>query len=354
MQLRLAVAAAALAGHLSGPTLVAAEPSGCRPPFEPYAPSITPAIESGWGEPVHGLSILAATNADSVRLGARLQVEVFFRFDPFESDGRARVLPRSRSEDWTILLMGAGGVHVRPAYDLGFPMVWGDLVELRYGRFHSTSRMFHLLSSDGRQVPAGGYAACIRYGSEPERLSSRRGTGAADPVDTWQGEITTGTFPLEILPCDGDTTLCRLPARVLLESRDGLLAWRWDESSVESVQVVSRPGYAVGFKYQVHAFVLAAAADSLPASTPRDLLEEIHRLRGGTDMSGWGSPAVLSGGMHVLTRRAIAGLLNERRRLHLRATAMIFESSAQSRHLWRPERGDYRVLEQREITATWP
>lgn len=356
MQLQLAVAAAALAGLLSGPTVARAEPCACCASFEPYAPATTRAIESGWGEPVHGVSILAATSTDSVMLGAPLEVEVFFRFDPFESNGRVRVLPRPWRERWTMILESErnGGAHRRPAYDVGFPMPPGAPLELRYGGFHSTSRTFHLLSSDGEQVPAGRYAVRLRYESEAPGPSSRSDPDGPDPGSEWHGVITTDSFPLEILPSDGDTTFCGMPARIRIERRDEQLVWQWDEASLEPVRIVSRPGYALGFKYHVHAFVLAAAADPIPTGTPSDVVEEILRLRAGTDMRGWGAPPEFSAGWRVLTRSPVAGLLNERRRLHLRVTAAVFESSAQSRHHWRPERADFRVLEEREITATWP
>lgn len=109
--------------------------------------------------------------------------------------------------------------------------------------------------------------------------------------------------------------------------------WTWDEDSTRPVEVTRRPGYAIGHRYNLRVFIDGT-----------DMGYE-SRGMGGT---GWGGP-----GRFLLSPDISAPILSGAR-MELVLDIEVFESSVQSRHLWMPERGDFKILWKDQIRASFP
>ncbi len=316
----------------------------CCRAFEPFAPYTTRAIESGWGEPLHGVSLLVTTDSDTVRVGDAMRFEIFLRFNPFDADGRVKFLDEAE-EHVSLHLASLDGPrdYVRAPYRVGMPAFPPpDPVALVYGDVGSRAERFYLLSDDGEQVPPGDYLVHVSYRNEGwerrGKRARRMGEPDSDPLGSgvrWSGTVDSGSFALHVEAGNADTSHWELPTRISITSDSaGLPTFLWDETSFEPVVVVSRPGYHVSCGTTITEYIDDEPVESRP------------RRSGGLPKRG-GVAARFSGPKF---REA----LSEGRQLRVELEVAVFETSEPPQHMWMPERGDYRVLKINKIASAWP
>ena len=333
------------------PLIIAAQCCCCR--FEPYAPSTSRAVESGWGEPWNGLSILAATDADTVDVGATVRVEIFLRFEPFQSDGRVGVLVADRDrERLSLTLQDRSGLPVYMRYPLrwGMRVIRRDDIELRYGAVGSRSEPFYLLSPDGSQVPSGDYLVHVTYANPGEDSLATREEPRRAPGVVWRGAVRTAAFPLHVRTKAADTTRCALPTHAVFKEWMGQLAWQWDRNSFEPTVLISRPGY-----YLASETTVSASIDSTSAIGPVELRTDVAS----TARSPLGKFQVLEGIPRPSESWVGAAgpgfreLLTGGRRLRIDFHVTIFET-AQPGGRQGPGSATSHVLRDYKIVETWP
>jgi hypothetical protein len=345
----------------------------CGECFEPVAPFTTREVESGWGEPVNGLSLMAATDVDTVQVGAALKFEIFFRFGPLDSDGRVEVLNTSDGEEsWLLFFVQRDGigsigsrVHARRPYRTGMPAFGSaeDHVDLRWETPRSRGELFFLLSEEGQSIPAGDYVVHLVYRNTGEGVRTFRndddGCPSGEPYPPgvfWSGSVGTPLFPLYVAARVADTTRCELPTGVrLVELPQGQLAWGWDADSFEPAEIVSRPGYHVGYRVETRTALEAEPVyGSDPATDSTLVARRAAFFEYRTGVLG-GLPPLRGGGMAALTWPSLTReILREGERLRIQFDVTIFETSVPGGHLWRPEGGDYRALREYRIVEAWP
>ena len=140
----------------------------CGPPYGPFALFTSQSVESGWGPSWNGVSLLFATDADTVDMGARMNVEMFFRFLPLESDGRVTAFVGHPEYPPRLVFSepATETTYVREtSHDMGIGIIDVPALHghLRAGGFRSQCETFHLLADDGEQIPPGDYQVHLEY-----------------------------------------------------------------------------------------------------------------------------------------------------------------------------------------------
>jgi hypothetical protein len=331
---------------------------GCCPSFEPKAPFTNRSVESGWGEPWNGLSILATTDADTVDVGAEIRFETFFRFDAFLSDGRVRAMGASEDlEGWTLALRehGRDVVYERRAYDEGMPSLYGpeDHVELRSGSVHVGKTDYFLLGSRGEQVPPGDYDVQVVYSNQgaKDRFlwndEQRLDRVPYEPGTVWAGEIRTATFPLHVREPAASLTTGNVPTRIVIELIRNTWMWHWDPNSFHEIAVATRPGYHIGTQHTLR------WPEGLPI--PQQYAGPDGRVRTPEWISkGQGGFPFRTGGKSAVGGREFIQWVADGARPRLHWDLVVFETSVAPGHGWMPEGGDYRVLYECAIEQDWP
>jgi hypothetical protein len=341
--------------------------------FEPLAPFTTRAVQSGWGEPVNGLSIMAATDADTVVVGAALRFEIFLRFWPLDSDGRVRALNANDAEEsWQLFFVrrdGTGSIssrtHARRPYRTGMPFFASpqDHVDLWRETPRSRGELFFLLSEDGQNIPSGDYVVHLIYRNSGAGTRLIASNGDECPTEEpyppgvlWTGTVGTPLFSLHVAAREADTTRCELPTRVLLSEREnGQVMWQWDPDSFEPIELISRPGFHLGSETVIRKSLgstLVEAPD--PALADSASLARFHRTFLGAWSRQLGGLPDRRVGAGAVTGPAIREALTKGEPLRVELDVTIFETSVPGGHRWDPRAGDYRVLRQYVIVETWP
>ena len=340
----------------------------CGPPYGPFALFTSQSVESGWGPSWNGVSLLFATDADTVDMGARMNVEMFFRFLPLESDGRVTAFVGHPEYPPRLVFSepATETTYVREtSHDMGIGIIDVPALHghLRAGGFRSQCETFHLLADDGEQIPPGDYQVHLEY-SNPgavERVHwGDDGCPESEPYPAgvvWSGSLSTRAVPLHIRDKGPERLPCELPTRInIIASKSGRLLWGWDFTSFEPDTLTVRPGFVVGCRTDVRKHVGEKPAPvGVPAGDGPETLwfREIPRRAvvarlGGLPRKGiapWGD----LGGLRA------ADIIMVHRKLTAEFDVTVFETSRlRSGVSWRPEAGDYRILRKYKIRAIWP
>ncbi len=350
---------------LSMATLLAS--CACCPSFEPVAPHTTRDVQSGWGEAIHGVSTLFTTDADTVDMGDVVQVELFFHFWPFLSDGPARTLADSPGIRPRLVLVPVqdGGALTRSPYRTGMPMSPdpSSHVDLRAGQFHSRSESFPLLSRSGQQVPAGDYLVRVEYeneGADSRPYRTEDGRVDHEPYaagSVWTGRVETAALSMHIRSREPERLPCELPKRVDITTfRNGQLMWSWDPAGFEPDTLTVRPGFIVGLRTECRKYRNSGLVEAPDSRTADDTVVRRFRETYGASWSRslGGLPRPDRPGSGGLTGPKIAEIVSDADPLEARFVVTVFETSVPGGHRWSPERGDYRILREYEVRAYWP
>lgn len=336
----------------------------CCPHFEPTAPYTTREVESGWGEPLHGLSILATTDSDTVHVGDAMKFEIFFRYNSFEGDGRPKVLDEAE-EDVSLHLVSRDGSRTfeRAQFNPGGPEpVYPDPQVLESGDVGDRRARFYLLSNEGEQVPPGDYLVHVAYRNtgwdqraEFAKHSRRPQRDSIEPGAHWSGTVASAEFTLHVVAKVADTTRCELPSRVWVSTGpDGLPGFQWDPTSFQPVMLRSRPGYHVSCQTAVTKYIGDEPVRfRYPASRDSAAWADFMQIYSWGWMQRGGFPTRGERAVGLAGPRIREGL-TDGQKLRIVFEITVFETSEPPGHMWQPERGDYRVLKSYKIVETWP
>ena len=320
-----------------------------------------------WGEAVDGLSISVVTDSTTVPLGASIDLEVFFRYWPFLSEGRSQVLnARSEAEDlrFTLENRDTGERHYREPWDFGMwstPGPW-NRIDLVPGEVRLRAERICLLSTVGAQVPPGEYELVAHY-------LNHRGRGVETRLDPdtgrlrelpfppgvlWEGVIASGPLLIRVVDSPIDCQEVELPTAIRIEWNDQLRqAVRvWDDWRTFSL--FRRPGYHLGCRRNYEHTI---GGGPIPPPLPRAEVDSAAvggwQPHGLLPTSGMGFPFKGSRGtplVNATTRPHISPV--SPLRVAIRLT--VFETSLPwTAKFWMPERGDYHVLYEQTIVGVW-
>jgi hypothetical protein len=205
-------------------------------------------------------------------------------------------------------------------------------LEIQDGFVHSTSFRAHLLDPEGACVPPGEYDVRVRYASYGNNGTrgawSRNGSTSHDAFRgrrIWEGTLESAPLRMRIVDRGPLVSRCKLPTAARLES-DGSHQFRWMWTEWESVDLASRPGFALGIEYGT--VFVEGAPRSADSRVPDGVADSLFSAR----------PAFL-GYRGPPPGRAFVCL-------------RIYESSHPATR--RPEHYDHRVLDQRAFEVPYP
>lgn len=272
---------------------------------------------------LNGLETSLEVEKRSFLMGSRIDLVVSLRFDPAQSEASTLHLDmRAGSWRFEFHSVDTTFTYYRDAVDTGTLAAerGRDQVRLSIGWNVRFSRSVHLLSPDGEQIPPGRYDLYAVY------LNTTPGESRASlPGEEawWNGEIAAGPARVAVRPAKPEQVLVDVPRSIVVERDGDRMLWRWNTENPRAVAVTRRPGYALGVR--THGLVRVSGED--------------------TD-TGWRGTqtADFSPTAHQYLPDTVAGRALSGEPLQVTVDIEIFESSVPPQHLWRPERGDYRVL----------
>jgi hypothetical protein len=329
--MRVTVVVAALFGIAT--SLGCAQSADLKPPAE-------------WGEPVDGLRCALTCEETTVPMGARLRFVLHLGFDPEGVDPNVGLLnrgPNAWRPTFSFTDVKTGKVFVRSPHDGGLPRGVDpeDIVRLRNGRLSPESIFIRLLSTEGKQVPAGIYRVAVGYenSARPEvevyvELDGLVGTRPhKGPLKFWKGKLTSAPIIFEVTEAEAEELELKVNSSLVVKAEGNRLGWTWGTENPTKIKVKRRPGYVVGTRYSRHIF-----------------LDGVEIEKGG---GGLGSGSLRNAsGMSYLPLR-ISERLKAGQKLTLRVDLEVLETSVPVGHMWRPEAGDCKVLWKGSIEGTY-
>jgi hypothetical protein len=230
-------------------------------------------------------------------------------------------------------------------------------------------KVFHLMSSQGTQIHAGRYRMSAHYENDggPLIVASARDRPKfypeacwAPPESIWIGTADSAPIEVEVVDRPSSERTVRLPTRIEmccsnLEKLEFIV--REDSSSARTQVIQVRSGYHVGWRSWGAVYVddVEGIPDSAkPPEDPEILDESDVRYASARAMGrGTGGGLNLPGGSRPVSLALVADLLERGTKVRLRIKEVVFETSLPSRSHWSPEFGDYRVLAEQIVEATW-
>lgn len=280
-----------------------------------------------------GITASVTVSEHELPMGARVELQVGLRFVPSASDTTALRLHHDWDR-WRFVFTGVDNAaqYIRDPYDVGMPFLaepdnWVSLGAEREIAF-PLAPVIYLVSPLGEQIPPGEYDLRAIYSNDAPGDDARPQT--EDP-GWWSGEVASKPVRVTIVPAEAREVVVQVPSTLVVERRGEQISCGWDVED-RSVAIWNRPGYAMGKRYQVTAYLDHEKTNYQARRTLGIGRRGAHRLMLPPDLSA----------------RAFTG-----EALEIVVTLELFESSVQPQHLWNPEYGDCKVLWRVELRSTY-
>ncbi len=297
-----------------------------------------------WSNTVQGLRCRLSARQANVPLGAKLMLDLGFRFDPRGTDPKLNVL--SCFKTWRrvklrLTDLETGRVHTRSPDDptmgmllIPFPR---DYVLMRDGPIPRQRLSLSLLARDGQQFPPGRYSVAALYHNDGEpRLQfppTDDGSLISEPYKGpwafWKGILLAPPVIIQVNDVGPGLVELKTNSALVVKDTENGIGYTWSEAAPLVLRVRRRPGYVLGRRHTLHVLV-----------NGRDLGEKASGLGSGC----WRDAKGMSY-LHGIAREP-------GQRVTLRADVEIFETSIPPEHMWMPQAGDYKVLWKGTIEGT--